>query len=390
MMIKKLAGHRKDLLPPTDELSEATYKSVRLDYLTRLPSSQGSSGDIDTATSLVADVNIDEDADEVANINTDMIPSSNDIQWELQRVMASAHDGWVRSVAMDPVTNDWFVTGGSDAAIKVWDLTTLKLKAVISGHILGVRSLAVSPRYPYLFSGSEDKTVRCWDLERTHAPEGCQIRDYHGHVGGIYTMSLHPELDLLFTGGRDQVIRVWDIRSRTEVMTLLGHSSDITSIESQIGDPQIISSSMDSTIRLWDLRKQSTLLTLTHHTKSIRLMKLHPKEATMCSGDSNGNFKQWLSSPGGELLSEFTSTNELSRIINSVSINPNNVLFAGFDDGTLEFYNYVSGKLIQRTKSIPSPGSRDSAIYDSTFDMSGSRLITCEGDKSIKIWKEVE
>lgn len=381
-MFKTLLTPREDIIPPSDELSEAAYKSVRLDYLTQAPS-QRDSGVFVNPTDDLPDTDTDN-----AVIETDPPQEiATDTQWLLQRVMAAAHDGWVRAVAVDPVTNDWFVTGGSDSAIKVWDLASLRLKAVISGHILGVRALAVSPRYPYLFSGSEDKTVRCWDLERTHAPEGCQIRDYHGHVGGIYAMSLHPELDLLFTGGRDQVIRVWDIRSRTQVMTLTGHTSDITSIESQIGDPQIVSSSMDSTIRLWDIRKQSTLLVLTHHTKSIRLMKMHPKESTICSADSNGNFKQWLL-PGGELLNEFASTNSLTKIINTISINPSNILFAGFDDGTLEFYNYISGTLVQRAKSIPSPGSKESAIYASAFDMSASRLITCEGDKSIKIWKE--
>ena len=39
----------------------------------------------------------------------------------------------------------------------------------------------------------------------------------------------------------------------------------------------------------------------------------------------------------------------------------------------------------------PSPlGSLDaeSGVFASCFDLSGSRLITCEADKTIKIWKE--
>jgi pleiotropic regulator 1 len=30
----------------------------------------------------------------------------------------------------------------------------------------------------------------------------------------------------------------------------------------------------------------------------------------------------------------------------------------------------------------------EAGIFASTFDLSGSRFITCEADKSIKIWKE--
>lgn len=38
------------------------------------------------------------------------------------------------------------------------------------------------------------------------------------------------------------------------------------------------------------------------------------------------------------------------------------------------------------------PGSLDSeaGIFASTFDLTGTRLITCEADKTIKIWKEKE
>ncbi len=38
------------------------------------------------------------------------------------------------------------------------------------------------------------------------------------------------------------------------------------------------------------------------------------------------------------------------------------------------------------------PGSLDceAAVYAMTFDQTGSRLITCEADKTIKVWKEDE
>lgn len=385
-------GNMDDIVPPPDTLSEAMYTNVKLDHLV---SNYGDEIKEDIEMDDEDDDEDDEEANEEEdledqevsknNSKSNMIPNSTQSDWKLLRVIAGAHQGWVRSVEVDPVTNKWYVTGSSDSTIKIWDLATLKLKATLTGHIMGVRALAVSSRYPYLFSGSEDKTVRCWDLERSNSASGCQIRNYYGHVGGIYAMALHPELDLLFTGGRDSVIRVWDVRSRTEVMVLTGHRSDISSIVSQVGDPQIISSSMDSTIRLWDIRKQTTALTLTHHTKSIRLLVMHPQEMTMCSGDANGNLKQWLL-PGGELLNEFGEADN-RKIINTLSINPgSNTLFAGYDDGNMEFYDYVSGELVQKDNSTPVPGSDESTIYASSFDMLGLRLISCEGDKSIKIW----
>lgn len=307
--------------------------------------------------------------------------------WKLRKVLAGAHLGWVRSLAADPVTNEWFVSGLADAQIKVWDLVSGDVKASISGHIMAVRALAVSSRFPYLFSGSEDKTLRCFDLERSNSPSGCQIRDYHGHVGGIYALALHPELDLLFSAGRDQVVRVWDIRSRTQVMVLTGHTSDISALAAQLGDPQIVSASMDSTIRLWDIRKQKTHLTLTNHAKAVRLLVMHPQELTMASADSTGIINEWLL-PGGQLLDQFGKPNsDLANIINTMAINSaTNELFAGYADGRMQFYDYQTGSLVSETSTIPAPGSDSSTIYTSAFDMLGMRLLTGESDKSIKIW----
>lgn len=376
------------VLTPHDVLSEALYANTKLDYLLQAEDSRPAhdSSALELAQQSTETDEATPDADkEATNESVPLHTSKTASPWKLRRVLAGAHQGWVRSVTVDPVTNLWFATGSSDASLKIWDLASGDLKASLSGHILGVRALVVSNRYSYMFSGSEDKTVRCWDLERTNSAAGCQIRNYHGHVGGVYTLALHPELDLLFSAGRDSVIRAWDLRSRNQVMVLSGHSNDITSIVAQVGDPQICSSSMDSTVRLWDIRKQTTHLALTHHSKSIRLLVMHPQEMTMASGDSAGNIKQWLL-PGGQLLHAFGSSNDIN-IINTMAINPaSNELFAGFSDGRMHFYDYETGNLLQSAQSTPAPGTDTSTIYTSAFDMLGLRLIVGESDKSIKIW----
>jgi pleiotropic regulator 1 len=61
--------------------------------------------------------------------------------------------------------NKYFVTGSNDRTIKFWDLVEGKLIITLTGHINSVRALALSNRHPYLFSGGEDKMVKCWDLE---------------------------------------------------------------------------------------------------------------------------------------------------------------------------------------------------------------------------------
>ena len=45
---------------------------------------------------------------------------------------------------------------------------------------------------------------------------------------------------------------------------------------------------------------------------------------------------------------------------------------------------------LQKGQTIAQPGSLESecGVYALGFDRSGTRLVTCEADKSIKMWKE--
>jgi len=62
------------------------------------------------------------------------------------------------------------------------------------------------------------------------------------------------------------------------------------------------------------------------------------------------------------------------------------------DNGTMHFWDWKSGYNFQRLQSAVQPGSIDSesGIFASIFDKSSCRLITCEADKTIKIYKEDE
>ncbi|XP_067943821.1 pleiotropic regulator 1-like [Watersipora subatra] len=298
--------------------------------------------------------------------------------WKLYRVI-SGHTGWVRCVTVEP-GNQWFATGSADRIIKIFDLATGTLKLSLTGHISAVRGVIVSPRHPFLFSCGEDKQVKCWDLEYNKV-----IRHYHGHLSACQSIDLHPTIDVLLTTSRDSTCRVWDIRTKSCIHTLAGHSNTVATVKAQAAEPQVITGSHDSTVRLWDLAAGKSKVTLTNHKKSVRAIALHPTQFTMASGSAD-NIKQWKF-PDGNFIQNLSGHN---AIINSLTVNPENVLVSGADNGTLYFWDWKTGYNFQRIQSTVQPGSIDSenGIFALTWDQSGSRLLTAEADKTIKIYKE--
>ncbi|CAH0771272.1 unnamed protein product [Bemisia tabaci] len=298
--------------------------------------------------------------------------------WKLYRVI-SGHLGWVRSVAVEP-GNEWFATGSADRVIKIWELASGRLKVSLTGHISSVRGLAVSAKHPYLFSCGEDRQVKCWDLEYNKV-----IRHYHGHLSAVYTLALHPTIDVLITAGRDSTARVWDMRTKANVHTLVGHTNTIASVITQAAEPQVITGSHDCTIRLWDLAAGKSRATLTNHKKSVRSVIFHPT-LYMFASASPDNIKQWKC-PDGNFVQNLVGHN---AIVNCLAVNPEGVLVSGADNGTIHCWDWRTGYNFQRLQAPVQPGSMDSesGIFAMTFDQSGSRLITTEADKTIKIYKE--
>jgi len=306
--------------------------------------------------------------------------------WELSTVISS-HLGWVRSIAFDP-TNDMFATGAADRTIKVFDFAKAcvgaedALKVTLTGHIGPIRGMAFSPKHPYLFTAGEDKMVKCWDLETNQV-----VRHYHGHLSGVFDLKLHPTLDILVTGGRDAVARVWDMRTKHQIHCLTGHDSTVGAILTKGTDPQVITGSYDSTIKLWDLAAGKCMSTLTHHKKSVRALAQPSFENTFLSGAAD-TLKKWTGNEG-RFIKNFSGH---AAVVNALAINDDGVAMSGADDGSINFWDYKTGYTFQKTETVAQPGSLDAenGVFVAEFDLTGTRLVTGEADKSIKIWKQAE
>ncbi|KAF8552697.1 WD40 repeat-like protein, partial [Imleria badia] len=212
------------------------------------------------------------------------------------------------------------------------------------------------------------------------------IWHYHGHLSGVYSLSLHPTLDILVTSGRDASAHVWDMRTKSQIHVLSGHSATVADVKCQESDPQVITGLVDSTIRLWDLAAGKTMVTLTHHKKSVCALAIHPTEYLFTSGSTGGNnIKKWKC-PEGMFKFVFNFPDH-NAIIDTLSVNAEGVFFSSEDNGTLTLWDYNTGTVFQNMDDVLQPGllEVEAAVFCSTFDTTGTRLIMGGADKTIKV-----
>lgn len=76
-----------------------------------------------------------------------------------------------------------------DKVIKIWDVPKQKIIKTIDTKKWSISSLAFSPDDKYLASGSEDGTIRVWNISNI---EKLTKKILRGHTGDIYTMAFTP------------------------------------------------------------------------------------------------------------------------------------------------------------------------------------------------------
>jgi WD40 repeat protein len=81
------------------------------------------------------------------------------------------------------------------------------------GHIDGVNSVSFSPEGNRIVSGSEDKTLRLWNVKTGGAIGEPLI----GHTGGIWSAAFSPGGTSIVSGSWDSTVRVWNVETAAAV-----------------------------------------------------------------------------------------------------------------------------------------------------------------------------
>jgi len=181
-----------------------------------------------------------------------------------RHLLSSPSEGRPRQIIFNP-DGDRVIVPRTDGTICVSSLRGGLIRT-LTGHEAGVNSVAIAPDGRRLVSGSDDKTIKVWDLFT-----GLLVLTMSGHqdevihvavtsdglcisaASGPVIMGIHLE-----RYGTDPTLRLWSLDSGREITVLgkqpsvnmLGVTSDGRFAVSASGD---LTDYSDNTVRVWDL-----------------------------------------------------------------------------------------------------------------------------------------
>jgi WD40 repeat protein len=302
-----------------------------------------------------------------------VVPGSEHIirpqtEWKCAATL-TGHRESIYSLSFSP-DGTILASGSNDQSIKLWDLCTGDIMHDLSGN-LWVRSVALSGDGSLLVSAGGDHMVRIWDTR-----SGSELRTLDAHDGDISAVLFVPNSHILVTASWDYTVKLWNIRTGNKIRTLVGHRGLVNCV-AVTPDGQILATgSHDSKIKLWNLESGREILTINGHKGSVNAIAFSPDGQSLASCSDDRTIKIWNIKTGQEI----TMFAGYLSAVNSVAFSPDGELLAsGSDDKSIQLCNLKTGQAMNLF-------GHDDSVYFVTFSPDGKTIASGSSDATIKLW----
>lgn len=256
------------------------------------------------------------------------------------------HEGPVRRLAYSP-DGRLLASGSDDKTVKLWDVQLGGERCTLTGHEDWVRAVALSSDGKTLASGSWDDTVRLWGLRK----DGQNLRSgrckrikrpprFQDH-GGIWSLAFSLDQTSLAVGHSDGRVSLYWTRNlgKPRVLEML-HTGPVNAVTFSPNGLFLATGSHDRTVRLWSGDWGQGCGRLTTHTDWVRCLAFSPNSETAASAGDDTIIR----------INEISSCKERIRIkghtasVRQLAFAPDGqTLISASWDETVRFWDMTTG-----------------------------------------------
>lgn len=239
----------------------------------------------------------------------------------------------------------------------------------LRGHVGTISTVAVSPDGKRIVSCGLDKTIKIWD---SHS--GAELMTLLGHESQVNAV-FSPDGKQIISGAYDGIIKVWDVENAKELMILTGHKNAAGAFFSPDGKT-IVSGSVDKTLRIWDAETGAELMTLRGHEEPLLCHAISPDGSRIVSGSYDNTIRVWDAITGAEQI-VLRGHKSGAR---SVAFSPDGRHIVSSANKTIKVWNTKTGAELMTLQG------HGALIYSVAWSPDGKHIVSTGEDRTIRIW----
>ncbi|MFV9507530.1 MAG: WD40 repeat domain-containing protein [Oscillochloridaceae bacterium umkhey_bin13] len=163
----------------------------------------------------------------------------------------TAHGAALSGLAL--TSNGGILSAGRDGALRRWNSVGAPLD-----ELEGIPAIsAVATGAALVIGGGEDGSLTFW------SPEGELAAWQQGHQRAINALAVSPDGSVLASGSDDGTVRLWQLPAAQSKGTIGAHQGAVLALAFAPDGQHLASTGMDGVVRLWALHDSDTVTTIT-------------------------------------------------------------------------------------------------------------------------------
>ncbi|KRZ90017.1 WD repeat-containing protein 61 [Trichinella sp. T8] len=139
----------------------------------------------------------------------------------------------------------YIAVGSNEGIVYLYDTESYQL--IGSAHTRSIRGLTFSCDSKLLFSGSEDKNIKVWDIGSFPNV----ISSSYGHLSFVTDIAVSQNPDVFASASSDHTVKIWDMATGRCIQTLADHVSHVWSANFNHDGTRLLSVSDDETMNFY-------------------------------------------------------------------------------------------------------------------------------------------
>jgi len=283
------------------------------------------------------------------------------------------HESGVKAVAVFPDRRR-MVTGSDDKTLRLWDLTTGVVLKKMKGHRSRVWRLAVSRDGQLIASGDTGGYLIVW-----HGETGKSLtQPIKAHSDWIYSLDFTPDGTVLATGSADKTTKLWS----TKTWELQGNPiecGDYVLCVRYSPSGKLMAIATDNNIQIYDTDTRECVASFKAHTESNFSLAWTPDGTRLLTSGNNSDptIREWDVLTWQQVGDPWTGH---TGYISSLTVNPAGTLIASAsDDHHIRLWRLSDRRTVATFKHSSSPECV-------TFSVDGKHILSGGEDKMISEW----
>jgi WD40 repeat protein len=298
--------------------------------------------------------------------------------------------GHAADLAFSPTDIRLLAAPSAPQDIQIWDLSTRRAVRTLIGHKGRVLRLAFSPNGRLLASGSEDNTVKVWDMR--DAPERGPLCTYR-HSGRVHGLVFSPDGRYLASTGGDNEVKVWETEKLREgqierpLRDFEGHFIQKRLVNVAFSpDSQLLAwGGKENTVKVWDVTTNQEVHNLRdRHTEPVFSVAFSPDGRRLASKSWDGLVIVWDLETEQPAFAPLGYADGEASTAWSMAFSPDGKLLAfggKHRNGMVTLYDALTGRVVQ-----PPLHGHMERVACVAFSPDSRRLATASADKTVRIW----